>query len=121
VLTMLVSCNKFIDTKPQDYLLPQNYYENERQLQNALNAIYSSLGSYTLYGREMPRMGLDADDGFYDVSTELFGVGVYDVATTDPKVANFWTTCYQGIDRANMLLANIYKATDISDENRNAI
>lgn len=115
------SCNKFLDTVPEDFLTPINYYETEDQLESGIAAVYSLLGHYALYGREMTRMGLDADDGFYDVVDALEGVRVYDVSATDPNVAGFWSTCYVGIYRANILLANLDRSVNVNEEVRNAI
>ncbi|WP_031301599.1 RagB/SusD family nutrient uptake outer membrane protein [Sphingobacterium paucimobilis] len=113
-LSLFSSCNKFLDIKSEDFLTSEEYYENDRQLHAALNAVYSVLGDYRLYGRDMLRMGLDADDGFYNVVNTLSGVEIYDVAAADTKIGNFWTACYLGIDRANSLLANVDRSDAIS-------
>lgn len=110
---LLHSCNSFLDTKPEDYFTPINYYQDEGQLEGALNAIYSTLAYYPLYGRQMHRMGLEADDAFYNVTNTLYGVQIYDVAIGDPYVADFWSTCYVGINRANTLLANMDNAIGV--------
>ncbi|ADY51290.1 RagB/SusD domain protein [Pseudopedobacter saltans DSM 12145] len=115
------SCNKFLDTKPQDFLIVDTYYETEEQLNFALAAVYSKLGEGTLYGGRITRMGMDADEGFYDRSTDIIGVSVYNVYPTDPHVTAFWKTCYEGIYRANLLLKHINKVQKISEANRNAI
>lgn len=103
------SCKRFLDTKPQDYLTPVNFYDTEEQLNFALAAVYSPLGDAALYGGRIGRSGLDADDGFYDRSTDITGVSSYNVAAADPNVRSWWATCYRGINRANLLLANINK------------
>src|SRR5690606_11253858 len=112
---ILPSCDKLLDTRPEDFYTPINYYKNRQQLEAALAATYSKLGAQQLYGGRMTRMGLDADDGFYDRATDPIGVVSYDVPTTEPNVAAFWRTCYEGIQRANMLLANMDNAVDVTD------
>src|SRR5690606_4490834 len=121
IIVFATSCSKFLNTTPQDLLTVSNYYETEEQLNFALAAVYSKLGDGTLYGGRITRMGMDADEGFYDRSTDQIGVSVYNVYPTDPHVMAFWRTCYEGIYRANLLLANINKPEKISDENRAAI
>ncbi|NGF57917.1 RagB/SusD family nutrient uptake outer membrane protein [Parapedobacter sp. SGR-10] len=121
IIVFATSCNKFLDTRPQDLLTVSNYYETEEQLNFALAAVYSKLGDGTIYGGRITRMGMDADEGFYDRSTDQIGVSVYNVYPTDPHVTAFWRTCYEGIYRANLLLENINKPEKISDENRAAI
>ena len=103
------SCKKFLDTKPEDNLTPLNFYDTEQQLNFALAATYSPLGDAALYAGRIGRSGLDADDGFYDRNTDIYGVSSYNVATADPNVQAWWRTCYIGINRANLLLANLNK------------
>jgi hypothetical protein len=105
------SCSKFLDTEPQDFLVPGNFYKTEEQLNFALAATYSPLGEQSLFGGRIVRIGMDADDGFYDRSTDIYGASSYNVATADPDVKSWWSTCYRGINRANLLLANIQKPT----------
>lgn len=116
-----VSCDKLLDTQPQDYYTPDSYYGNKTQLESALAATYSKLGNLQLYGGEMILLGLDADDGFYGAEMQTLGARIYDVSTTDSKVAGFWKTCYEGIARANLLLASIDRPTDIKDDDRAVI
>lgn len=119
VLISTVSCKKFLETKPQDYLTPINFYETEEQLNFALAAVYSVLGDAALYGGRILRSGLDADDGFYDRSTDIYGVSSYNVATSDANVRSWWSSCYRAINRANLLIASIDKPT--MDEEARAV
>jgi hypothetical protein len=120
LLVSISACKKFLDTKPEDYLTPVNFYDTEEQLNFALAATYSPLGDAALYAGRIGRSGLDADDGFYDRSTDITGVSSYNVATADPNVRTWWATCFRGINRANLLLANINKPA-MSDANRAVI
>ncbi len=107
---LLISCEKFLDTTPEDFLTPKNYYETEEQLQNALNGVYATLRSPYLYGNNMlGRMGLEADEGFNSFTNELATVGGYNVSTNDIKIETFWKELYVGINKANLLLDNIQK------------
>lgn len=120
-LLSLSACNDFLDTKPIDFVSPVNYYENEAELNTALNAVYDPLGSSALYGDAMlGRMGLDADESYY---TRILtsGPAVFNIVPSDNYITNFWATCYDGINRANLLLENLDKAQDISQVNKDAI
>lgn len=109
---LLSSCEKFLDTTPEDFLTPKNYYETETQLQYALNGVYATLRSSSLYGNYMlGRMGLEADEGFNSFANELATVGGYNVSTNDIKIEAFWKELYIGINKANLLLENINKPT----------
>lgn len=114
-------CKKFLGTRPNDFLSPVNYYSNEEQLKFALAGVYSNLAKSETYGdRMLGRMGLDADEGFYSRSGELTGVSVYDVSATDPIITSWWRFVYEGINRANLLLANVKKPA-MDEKKRNAI
>lgn len=104
------SCSKFLDVKPKDSILPDEYFETEIQLNKALIGVYDVLGSSALYGNYMHgRMGLDADEGFQRSSTLVTGPITYDVEAADLTVQNFWAALYDGINRANFLLENIHR------------
>jgi len=108
ILLLTVSCNKILDRDPEDFLSPKNYYQTDKQLQTALNGVYSTLASQSLYCNNMlARMGLETDEGFCSNETELRGVAGYNTSTVDGKVKSFYQTLYSGINRANLLLENL--------------
>ncbi len=119
IWSMVSSCKKFLDTQPQDFSSPEFFYDTEQQLEFALAAAYSPLGDDALYGGRILRSGLDADDGFYDSSTDVDGPHYYNAASANSYVRNWWSTCYRGINRANLLLANIGKP--VMDEAKRAV
>lgn len=108
VIVLATSCSKFLDVKPTNGILPEEYFETEAQLNKALIGVYDILGNSALYGNYMHgRMGLDADEGFQRSSTLIPGPITYDTEATDVTVQNFWAALYNGINRANFLLENI--------------
>lgn len=112
ILLTLNSCKKFLDTTPQDSLSPVNYYNTESQLNTALIGVYDLLAQTGLYGDYMiARLALDGDEGFYRISTAKTGVAVMDAQPTDIYITANWKALYEGINRANVLLANIDKPT----------
>lgn len=50
VLLVFSSCEKFLETKPSDFLNPSDYYNSEKELEYALAGVYDVLGSSRLYG-----------------------------------------------------------------------
>ncbi|WP_256009144.1 RagB/SusD family nutrient uptake outer membrane protein [Desertivirga xinjiangensis] len=113
----LSACEKFLESKPKDFLSPENYYNTEEQINFALNGVYDVLGQRGMYGDALiSRMGTEADEGFYAVST-FRGPQVYDFSTSDTYVTTLWQLLYDGINRANMLIENIDKP-DMTDESR---
>lgn len=103
------SCS-LLDTEPQDFTNPKDYYNTETDLNMALNGVYATLADGSLYGGNMlGRMGLSSDIGYESYSTDEGSVGYHDVFPTDAKVLIYWRDLYKGIGRANMLLENLHK------------
>ena len=120
MLLTFSSCKDFLETAPIDTLSPSNYYETEQQLNSALMGVYDVMATAPVYGGEMlGRMGLEADEGFHNRSAQITAVHVYDVSVADPSVEAFYKTFYDGINRANYLLANIDKPS--MDETKRGI
>ncbi|GEP94592.1 RagB/SusD family nutrient uptake outer membrane protein [Chitinophaga cymbidii] len=116
------SCKKLLDTKPTDFLSPVNYYQTDKQLDFALAAVYDVMGDAGFYKQiYTARMGNEADDGFYFRNTVIAGVQVYNFSPTDNDVQNLWQSLYDGINRANMLLAAIPNAASASDSAKSRI
>src|SRR5687767_15106625 len=108
LLVSFSSCEKFLTANPRDSVTTENYFETEAQLNTALAGVYQVMKSMYA-GNFQGLMGLDADQGFYNRSTQLTGMGVNNVVTTEPKISNTWGDLYGGIERANLLLENINK------------
>lgn len=111
----LFSCKKFLDTTPQDFLSPKNYYETEKQLGFALNGVYDPLGwneTYSYY--YWAKLTIATDESFFNNNSPtaiVNGMVVNKTDAFDSEVSQFWRAMYQGIDRANRLIENINKPT----------
>lgn len=120
VLSVISSCEKVMDTRPQDFLAPEFYFNNEAELGSAIVAVYDCLQKGNMYNG-----GADGLMTIFNVSDEMY----WSSSGTGPKIYNYtagfaatlatWTACYQGIQRANLVLANIDKPK--MDENRRKI
>lgn len=120
-LFLTVSCHDILDIDPSNYMLERDtYYSTETELNYALNGVYAPLASTALYGNYMiGRMGLDADETYVDYTTDEYSVADYNVESTDTKVLGYWNACYDGIKRANNLLAHVDNpAIDITGDKR---
>ena len=119
-ILFLASCS-LLDTEPQDFVTPSNYYNNETEMNTALNGVYATLANTTLYGGNLlGRMGLSADIGYESYSSDYGSVGDYDVSPADAKILTFWRDLYDGIGRANMLIKYIDKP-QLDEATRNNI
>ena len=106
---LAASCS-LLDTEPQDFIDPNDYYATEGQLHAALNGVYATMAQTGLYGAAMlGRMGLSADIGYEAYTVDEGTVGYYDVTPADSKIRSYWRELYVGIGRANRLMENIGK------------
>lgn len=118
----LCSCSDYLETKPLDFVSSVNYYQTEAELNTALNGVYEQLGNNALYGNLLVGIAqLDGDEGYYARDNIFTGPFVNNVVPSDPSITASWQACYAGINRANLLLENIGKATGIAKVNRDAI
>ena len=101
------ACKKFLETTPTSFIAPQNYYNNPTDLQNALNSVYSSLSSGSIYGNGWMRLNWSTDEMCNRSPTPNYLNYFY--TSSEPTIYSFWQTAYQGISNANYLLANINK------------
>src|SRR6476660_1426849 len=123
VLSMIsnISCKKFLDTKPKDFAVPEQYYSTESQLNDALSGVYNSLtniGTYGLYLSLFLQHG--SDEAYYKSNTTTLNAMAYDFTPADSYVEGTWRDLYIGINRANYLLANVQKPA-MDEVKRNAI
>ena len=115
------SCKKFLDTTPTDFLSTSTYYETESQLDFAKAGVYSSLGSSGLWGSYANYLlGWQADVSYMNRLT-LNGPFNYNYSASDPFMNPFWNTLWDGINRANVLLANLDRNEEIAQSYRDKI
>lgn len=121
-MLLLNSCENYLDTKPTDFLSPSNYYQTEQQLQYARAGVYSILGAGALYGTYASYLlAWSADEGYMNRATLTTGPWNYFYSTADQYNAGYWANLYNGINRANVLLANLDRNPDISQAKRDVI
>jgi len=117
----LTSCSNFLDTKPTDSLSPDFYYKTEDELNNALTGVYDVLGQASVYGDAMfNQLGAASDESYYARNNQSTGPMVLNYDASDINVRDLWRSLYQGIQRANLLLANIDKP-EMDETKRNAV
>lgn len=106
----VASCNKFLSTKPTDFVSPAQFYNTQTELNEALAGVYNSLTTVNTYGLlQSFYLVSGTDEGWYKLNTTTPFPGNYDIATSEPKIYATWSDLYAGINRANNLLANIDK------------
>src|SRR5690606_10301873 len=102
-----MSCSKFLDTKPKDFISPTTYYNTEEQLTAALMGVYDQLGVTGTYGKYLViELPLSTDEG---LPRDQSGVRpyLYNHSAASKEIDDCWKALYTGINRANLLLENI--------------
>jgi hypothetical protein len=117
----LTSCRQFLEVRPTDFITAENYYNTEAELQTALNGVYDRLGDDKIYGSNLSYWLTVENDETYHNASNYGPVALYNYNASDPNVDSFWANLYYGIERANLLLANINKPREISESRRNTI
>ncbi|WP_432713996.1 RagB/SusD family nutrient uptake outer membrane protein [Pedobacter sp.] len=117
-ILLATSCKKFLDKVPQDFISPENSFKDESSLNTALTGVYDILGKEEMYGSNIPMIHSVADDGFYSRSAIISGTQVYNFDASDATINDMWKYLYMGIERANLLLANVDNvAMDVTARN----
>jgi len=122
--SLLTSCNKILDIDPGKYVLVSaSYYSTQEELETALRGVYAILAEDGLYGDYiLGRLGLECDEGFTDYNADRGTSAFYEGGVTDTKILAYWQKLYQGISRANNILAHIDNPdSDIDDDKRRFI
>lgn len=103
-----VGCKKFLTTTPTDFVSPVNYFKNASEVNSALNGVYNVIGLEAMWGSQIPiRQNIGTDESFFSYTKFPTGPFFYNFDASDPYVLNTWRNCYIGVERANLLLANI--------------
>ncbi|KAA8484718.1 putative outer membrane starch-binding protein [Arcticibacter tournemirensis] len=100
VLLGSTSCNKFLDTEPTNFISPD--YKTIAQLETGLAGVYDDLGM--VYQDVWPYWINATTDVEYD-RTGSSNSTIYVYSPADVYITNFWKFLYQGIYRANSVLA----------------
>ncbi len=116
------SCKKFLEPTPTDFLDPNTYYTTEQQLEYARAGVYNTLGTTGFYGNHANYLyGWTADEGFMNRYALTTGPFNNNYTSSDAFATQYWTDIYVGINRANVLLANINKNAEIPQAKRDVI
>ncbi|MBX3241581.1 MAG: RagB/SusD family nutrient uptake outer membrane protein [Chitinophagaceae bacterium] len=110
---LLGSCGKdFIELEPKGQFLSQNYYANEEQAYAALAGVYDVLRKNAGgFDNMLTFMNAGSDDNYAGGGGATDGLGIQGVSThtlnQNIMPGSFWSDHYQGIFRANTLLARL--------------
>lgn len=121
---MLMSCEDFLDKEPQGNSTNENYYRTTYQLQEALNAAYDVLQSNNYNNCEWIFGEACADDiiGNDESTTNQISQLVnFTFTTSNNWIRDRYRINYEGINRANQVIANAYRVELASDDINNYV
>lgn len=98
-------CSSFLDKDPT-FIVKENYYTNEGEVNIGLTGIYAVLGNEYIYGNYLPYHLSMSDEGLWQRNV-LTGSMVYVYDSSDEYVRFLWKYLYEGIERANVFLAKV--------------
>ncbi len=107
----LTACKKFLAENPTGFLNPTNYYQSVDQLNHARATVYSVLGTNSVYAfNGLFLYGWQGDEGTTGRSTYIgfpYPVGYTDITSSSTYITGLWTSLYDGINKANNVIANV--------------
>lgn len=106
------SCDDFLDVRPETFLTPGNFYQNEQQIDQAVAAVYNV--NRGLINDVHWRIGENRSDNtsFQYNPSDRGGIPNEEVDeflmnSSNGVLSGYWNRCYTGISRANFILGNI--------------
>lgn len=110
--SVLVSCKKdFLDQTPNNAITDENYYRTEADAVKAVNAAYTpAMGLYNGGGWQILDVMTDDTDkggGGANDGVEVYELDNFTLNSFNPMVSTYYGQCYQGIQRANIVLDKV--------------
>ncbi len=128
--TLIQCSDDFLERSSPTQIAEDNFWTSESDAFLALNAVYSSLQSRSLYGGNLN--GWQGFPGFDNLGDNAFnqykweGPGLFMEGTVDPSsgpIGAIWNNLYEGVARVNSVIKNVNEISEelISKETKNAL
>ncbi len=105
------SCEKFLSETPETTVAQQNFYNTQRDFEQAVTGIYSPLREIYNFAWQMSEMRSGNTYFIYDVAQRgpkpVEDLATFTVETNNPSVLRNWRNNYLIISRANQVLTRI--------------
>lgn len=106
------SCEDFLDKEVTGNPTDENYYDTQYKMQSALDAVYDQLQS-DRYNNQEWRFGEAMGDNVYGtdegLSSDMGQLVNFRFTTSNTWILQRWDVNYEGIHRANQVIANMDK------------
>ncbi|MBK0381936.1 RagB/SusD family nutrient uptake outer membrane protein [Pedobacter sp. SD-b] len=120
----LASCEKSLDIVPESFVSTENFFNTQAEIEVALNAIYEVQFSgspyqagYNEYWRHC-FLGTDESTSNQNLNTNDYPTHYNETSSSIKYVQGLWSTCFVGVNRANVFLENIDKSKSITEDQR---
>ncbi|TVZ13990.1 RagB/SusD family nutrient uptake outer membrane protein [Maribacter sp. MAR_2009_72] len=99
-------------------LSPETFFKTEAQVQSAVNAVYANLQTRGLYSRHMffsqDNMSHE-NDGNPQLEADKRQYLDFSFDSSHGPIADYWESCYRGINKANFVIGNEEAINAIDD------
>lgn len=118
----LTSCESYLDISPDDQITDEMFWENEKDVELALNGVYNTLRQRHVFGYGG---GMDACTpnayqwAHWEGQHMQVGSGQI-FSGSGGIVTDRWRDCYKGVFRANYFLENVEMVEGLSQEKINS-
>lgn len=118
IAILVLSCNKYLDVKPEDKFLDAQVYGTEASVKNALNGIYLNMAKPALYGENLSTTTVDVLARYYNISStahKMYTIANYNYAddSTRKRMTDIWYNAYQAILNINAFIYNVSARNDV--------
>ncbi|WP_437918094.1 RagB/SusD family nutrient uptake outer membrane protein [Sphingobacterium sp. LRF_L2] len=121
---LFVSCNKWLDVKPENQKTSEEQFNSYSGFADALNGCYILLKDQSIYGEKLTMSNIESLAQLWDLSTASARLSDYELSTFDfeadnakASISEIYAGLYTVIAHANMIIANMETKGDvISDE-----
>lgn len=115
------SCADFLEKEPHD-LTPEGYFNTQDELEAFLTGTYSPIMQTQFYGNYYILYNAGGDDlGFFQRSNATTSMICANTSSSDIYITSYWRILYEGINRANTLIENVNKNTEINETVRKRV
>lgn len=125
IIISISSCDDFLSYDPSGAIEDTEVFKTAKDVENALNGAYNTLGSYRFYGRNVVALGDIAADNMWMTGSSGHFDQVYKYTINDDTedLLDMWSRGYYLLDRCTRLIiaGNEIYATDISDSDKASI
>ncbi|OQD41882.1 RagB/SusD family nutrient uptake outer membrane protein [Croceivirga radicis] len=121
----LISCENELIQNPTTTKVADNFYANEAEMEEAVNAVYAALQFTGNYDTAFPAVGeLPGEDAYDETPANDGGnygmLDDYNVIPQSSLIANVWEDAFKGIQRANIVLNRISDVAYTEEATKNA-